>query len=120
MGKSDWILLHLKLREFKFSEMKLLVRRQTPLSTIVSAIEERHGRIEGLQLWKNFEAGPLRDYSMTLASLGWHGALRLDPQSECLFYDFQPAPAVSNAVLNRAPNFMMPPPIDKYDKYDKY
>jgi len=99
ISRSDWVRIDIKLLNWSYANFSLHLRTNTPLSYIKRKIEERHGSITDLQLFKQppHKNNELKDFSLTLADLKITGGPKFEQNVVTLFYDFKPA--ISDPLL---------------------
>jgi hypothetical protein len=105
--KSDWVFVELKLLNWSYANFTLLIRTGTTLAQIARKIEEKHGRIHSLALFRSppHKKNELTDFSFSLDKIGITGGTVDEAQRAVLFYDFKPA--LTGPLLLKEPNLMI-------------
>lgn len=108
--KMDWVHVELRLVNWQWANFTTVVRTSTPLTNIQRKIEERHGRITDLRLYRNppSEKNEIKqsDWVTTLDKLGITGGPKEDNIKAIFYFDF--TPARSDALLLIEPKLMIP------------
>eukprot|EP00462_Mataza_sp_D1_P002892 CAMPEP_0175098672 /NCGR_PEP_ID=MMETSP0086_2-20121207/5995_1 /TAXON_ID=136419 /ORGANISM="Unknown Unknown, Strain D1" /LENGTH=173 /DNA_ID=CAMNT_0016372365 /DNA_START=14 /DNA_END=535 /DNA_ORIENTATION=+ len=106
-NKTDWVYVDVKLVTWNYVDFTVCVRTQTPLNSIARMIEEKHGRISELKLYRSPpDEKNILDPDLTLAEMGIHGGAKEDEEKFTIFYNYKPA--VSEPLLLKEPNLIVP------------
>lgn len=91
---TDHVDLELRLLvNWPYANIRKQTRAGLSLAGVARLIEERHGRVLGLKLYRDppNAANEITDFSRTLGEAGVRGGARDKPVREVLYYDFRPA-----------------------------